>query len=79
MIVFLHSGICSELDENVGYWIEKGVLRLAVPFFFTVSGYLFGTKIVDGKVKEKVKKYCKKFMKNDVHLITDGKFLYEVI
>ena len=44
-IVILHTEVYKLLPYNLSYFIEKGVLRLAVPFFFCVSGFLIGEKI----------------------------------
>jgi peptidoglycan/LPS O-acetylase OafA/YrhL len=36
-------------DENIGYWIEKAIFRIAVPFYFISSGFLLGEKISAAK------------------------------
>lgn len=45
-ILFLHSGAYH--DVAYGDYLEKTLLRLAVPFFFVASGYFFGTRMWTG-------------------------------
>ncbi len=40
-VVSIHSVVCRMLPDQISYYFEKGLLRLAVPFFFVASGYLF--------------------------------------
>ena len=44
-VVALHTGFLSEFDSVTGFWIEKSLLRLAVPFYFISSGFLLGKKL----------------------------------
>lgn len=47
LIVAGHSVLFEHWDSKYQYWVEKGLLRVAVPFFFITSGFLLGSKAVD--------------------------------
>ena len=44
-VVAIHTYAVEGLPESVSYWIKQAIFRLAVPFFFAVSGFLLGEKI----------------------------------
>lgn len=46
-IVGIHTEIFSE-NFQLHYWIEKGLFRLAVPYFILCSGFLLAMKIDTG-------------------------------
>ena len=52
MVVYIHSyyleGESYKQNEFIQVLIGQGICRVAVPFFFTISGYLFFIKIKDG-------------------------------
>ena len=66
-IIALHCGIHTVFDPDTQYWLEKGLFRLAVPFFFMTSGFLLGEKISKAendteKIKECFVKYSKRLL-----------------
>jgi len=44
-IIFMHIGTYKIIPEPYSYYLEKGIFRLAVPFFFVVSGFMIEMKI----------------------------------
>lgn len=44
-VVALHTGFLSAFDLTTSFWIEKAILRIAVPFYFMTSGFLLGKKL----------------------------------
>ena len=51
-IVMLHTGFLKDID-SYGYWIEKGLVRIGVPFFFMASGFMLERKVNWGGVERK--------------------------
>jgi len=62
LIVILHSKLYYVCPEELQYWIEKGLLRLAVPFFFLSSGFFLGKRI-NNKQATDIKPYIVKYSK----------------
>ena len=60
MIITVHVNVLSTFSENTDWYVTHLLFRLAVPFFFVTSGFLFGKKIIekDNDIKETTKKYC---------------------
>lgn len=54
-ILFRHTGAYHDIP--LSYYIQHGVFCLAVPFFFVVSGYFFGTGLGRYSLLERIKKY----------------------
>ena len=46
MVVGLHGHFLSDIDTNVGYFLENYLFRVAVPIFFMINGYHFAR--IDG-------------------------------
>ncbi len=44
-VVAIHTYALDGLPQTVAFWLTQGVFRLAVPFFFVVSGFLLGRKL----------------------------------
>lgn len=44
-VVAIHTYAAAGLPPAVGFWLQQGVFRLAVPFFFVASGFLLGEKL----------------------------------
>ncbi len=63
-IVALHSDVCDSLPGTMGFWLEKGILRLAVPVFFVMSGVLLGEKLVNHPEQRKniIRRYCMRLL-----------------
>ena len=65
-VVALHCNVGDFFDVNMRFWIEKGLFRLAVPFFFITSGFLLGKKIQHEtdikKIKQVFIKYTKRLL-----------------
>lgn len=67
-IVALHSYAFVNIPKPIFFCIHKGVFRLAVPYFFVVSGFLFMRGCFsDGKdfnkhVHKRMVKYCKRVL-----------------
>lgn len=65
-IIVLHTGVYTLLPYNFPYLFEKCVLRLAVPFFFCASGFLFEEKLYFSNIEEYkvfVKKYIMRLLR----------------
>lgn len=65
-IVFLHTGVYTLFPYNLPYFFEKCILRLAVPFFFCVSGFLLREKLYlsdEGQCKKYIRKYVLRLLK----------------
>jgi len=65
-VVAIHSKIFQDNSRYIGYVINHGIFRLAVPFFFVCSGYFLGNKLnkfenTDDKITE-IKKYIKRLI-----------------
>lgn len=52
-VIAIHSKIAGNDDSNLSWYILHVVFRIAVPFFFIVSGFLFGKKHLRNKEKLK--------------------------
>ena len=52
-IIGIHSGIVNDESSSVQWYILNIVFRIAVPFFFIASGFLFGKKYLRNKEKLK--------------------------
>lgn len=92
-IIFLHSGAYTVLPHS--YWVEKAMLRLAVPFFFVTSGFFLGAKLYNAQSDLEnvkiVKNYCLRLLKpyifflminillNTVVLLYNGETLNNII
>lgn len=50
-IVVLHTEVYRLLSDNLSFFFEKCILRLAVPFFFCISGFLLGEKLHSSESK----------------------------
>ncbi len=65
-IIALHCEVHTMFNENVSYWNEKALFRLAVPFFFMTSGFFLGEKINHedniGNIKNYFIKYSKRLL-----------------
>ncbi len=67
MIVFWHANNTTLIHNSIGYsffiqeFISRGVVRVALPLFFILSGYLFFLKI-EGSWKEFLGKFKKRFL-----------------
>lgn len=46
MVVAIHVHPFEELNSSLGYIFEQVIPRIAVPFFFTVSGYFFTKSLI---------------------------------
>jgi peptidoglycan/LPS O-acetylase OafA/YrhL len=61
-IIFMHIGTQKIFPDSFAYYLEKGIFRLAVPFFFVVSGFMLEMKIrkkaneVVGLIKQYIKR-----------------------
>lgn len=44
-VVAIHTHVTDGLPQVVSFWATQAVFRLAVPFFFVVSGFLLGRKL----------------------------------
>ena len=65
MVVVLHTRLISDTcSEDFNWYFEHLLLRLAVPFFFVVSGFFLGNKLNKdgGDVFAIWKKYCGKML-----------------
>lgn len=63
-VIALHCGIFST-KETLYYWIEKGLFRLAVPYFMLCSGFLFAKKLEEnpGDIKKCTVHFSKRLLK----------------
>ena len=48
MIIAIHTTPFSDINEQMGYVFSQIVPRIAVPFFFAVSGYFYMSKLENG-------------------------------
>ena len=67
-IVAIHTGLTLCIPDPVGYVINKAICRVAVPFFFITSGFLFQKNLpVADNNKELllhcIRKYCNRLLK----------------
>lgn len=51
LILALHIGPFGNLNRELDYFTAQILARIAVPLFFTISGYLFFSKLYDAKTK----------------------------
>ena len=61
-IVVLHSDVYRGLPGLLPSLAEKLILRLAVPFFFIVSGYFLGVKLKSGNVEACIRQYVARLL-----------------
>lgn len=63
-VVMIHSQIMSDPNDNIQWYIMHVILRVAVPFFFIASGFLFGKKYLKDikKLKENSIKQVKRLI-----------------
>ena len=63
-VVGIHAGIMNNKDNTVEWYILHMILRIAVPFFFIASGFLFGKKYLKdrSKLKENSVKQIKRLL-----------------
>ena len=61
-IVVLHIEVLNEFPNSINWYVTRLLFRLAVPFFFVSSGFLYGNKILNQnyKLKEITKNYIKR-------------------
>ena len=52
-VVMIHTNIMSDVNNNIQWYVMNVILRIAVPFFFIASGFLFGKKYLENKNKLK--------------------------
>lgn len=52
-VVMIHTEIMSDTNNTIQWYIMHTILRIAVPFFFIASGFLFGKKYLQDKKKLK--------------------------
>lgn len=57
LVVMIHSMVFSSLNENLWIRTSLGICRVAVPFFFIISGYFFYNLKSKEDRKNKIKKY----------------------
>lgn len=68
-IVAIHTGLTMCIPDPVGYMINKAVCRVAVPFFFVTSGFLFQKNLCianqgdELSLRALVIRYCKRLLK----------------
>ena len=48
-IVAIHTHISAALPGEAGFWLQQGIFRLAVPFFFITSGFFIMDRIEAGR------------------------------
>lgn len=60
-VVGIHSEIVKDPNNDFQWYVLHIIFRIAVPFFFLCSGFLFGKKYKENK--EKLKEICKKQIK----------------
>ena len=53
LIIAIHCEIASSEENNVQWYVLHVIFRVAVPFFFIVSGFLFGKKYMKDRKKLK--------------------------
>lgn len=51
LIISIHVSPFADINANLNYFIAQILARIAVPSFFTISGYLFFSKLYDDKSK----------------------------
>lgn len=80
MIIAIHTNLLYDFSEDTNWYITHLVLRLAVPFFFIVSGFLYGTKILqkNANISLITKKYFKRLLIPLIFWLIMG-FIPEVI
>ncbi|MDD7771972.1 MAG: acyltransferase [Firmicutes bacterium] len=63
-IIAVHTGLTKNiLPTTLTYMLEKGVFRMAVPYFFVVSGFFLGKKLKGcDNPKRVVKKYVRRLL-----------------
>ena len=63
-VIIIHSGIVKYESGTTQWYTINILLRIAVPFFFVASGFLFGKKYLDnkGKLKENSIKQIKRLI-----------------
>lgn len=67
-VIAIHTSLLKNCPDEILFWTNQCILRLAVPFFFIVSGFMLGSKIVPienniSLVWVTVKKYCTRQLK----------------
>lgn len=61
-IVAILTGLLSATSQNINWYLTHMILRLAVPFFFIVSGFFYGKKIIQNK--DSIDDITHKYIKN---------------
>lgn len=94
-IIAIHTKLAKCLPDDTSYYVEKIFFRLAVPFFFVVSGYFLGKKLSSTNVFDTKKtiifKYCQRLLlplvvfgvinivEHDWQLFVEGKSLVHIL
>lgn len=60
LIIFLHTEVLLSVSSPLQMILRNTVLTIAVPFFFTVSGFFFFKKLISSKDKAKVFRHNEK-------------------
>lgn len=50
-IIGIHTEIFSNINADLNWYVVHCVFRIAVPFFFAVAGFFYGSKIMKNKDK----------------------------
>lgn len=63
-IIAIHTGLLYDTNPTVNWYLTHMILRLAVPFFFIISGFFYGRKILKDKSKidDITKSYIKRLL-----------------
>ena len=63
-VIGIHTNVLKMLPDIPAYFILKGVLRLAVPYFFVASGFFLGKRIyATGDISNSIKTYIVRLLK----------------
>lgn len=65
-VVAIHLDIMSQFPPLVDWYVTHLVFRLAVPFFFVVSGYFLGKKLFEVSSDKERMHVCKNFLKKQL-------------
>ena len=61
-IVGIHTSIMNNFESNAQWYILHLFFRMAVPFFFIASGFFYGKKCKNGKIKDNAIKQVKRLI-----------------